>query len=352
VRVLILSTPFDARARLDGSRRAVADLVAALAAERIAEPTVLVGRGGEAPPGARGEFVGDRPVEAFLATLLAQTDVLHSWFAPRAVTASALRLVRLVRRLPVVQTVPSIPRSWWRLPASLCGDVVVTQSDATAIAFVRRGVDARSMMRLPAPFAPPGLVEAQPDAPRDMLLFAGDLEFDDGLERTLSAFATMSVPSALVPHLCVATRDKTARARAVEARLARKVRASSALRERVTFLGEVPSLLPWIAAARAVVLPASTTYAKLDHPRVLLEAIALGVRIIVGAAPSLGELCDDPRVGEVARSTPELRAAMERAFELPAVPSEVARKLLAPTAPVAVARRYGQIYRGLTDRRP
>lgn len=351
MRVLLLSTPFDARARLDGSRRAVADLVSALASERIAEPTVLVGTGGEAPAGARGEFVGNRPIEAFLATLLGQVDVVHTWFAPRAVTAAALRAIRAVRRLPVVQTIPSVPRSMFALSASLCADVVVTSSDATAIAFATHGVDARTMTRVPSPFAAEAITE-RVAAPRDLLLYAGDFEFDDGLEHTLSAFAKMSAPHGVKPHLAVAARTKTAKSAEVEARMRRKVQGSSALRERVSFLGEVPSLLPWIAAARAVLVPASTTFAKLDHPRVLLEAIAAGVRIIVGKAPPLAELCDDPRVGEVARDTSELRQAMERAFELPSIPIDVATRLLAPRRPDVVARRYGELYREVAARRP
>jgi len=350
VRVLLLSTPFDERARLDGSRRAVADLVRGLSSERVAEPTVLVGVGGEAPPGARGEFVGDRPLEAFLTTLLTQVDVVHAWFAPRVITAAALRAVRTVRRKPIVQTVASVPRSLVGLSASLVGDVIVTTSDATAISFATHGIDAKKMMRVASPFAPE-VVQDRVDAPRDLVLYAGDYEFDDGLERTLSALAKASAPHGVLPHLAIAAREKTDRAREVAARIRRRIDGSSALRGRVTILGEVPSLLPWIAASRAVIVPASTTFAKLDHPRVLLEAIALGVRIIVGRASSLAELCDDPRIGEVAHDTSELRDAIERAFELPPIPVEAITKALASRRPESVARRYGEIYERVTTDR-
>lgn len=352
MRVLLLSTPFDRRTHLDGSRRAVADLVAALSLHRIAEPTVLVGVGGEAPAGARGEFVGDRPLEAFLATVLSQVDLVHAWFAPRAVTATALRVARAVRRRPIVQTIPSIPRSFVGLSASLCGDVIVPTSDATAIAFATHGVDARRMAATVSPFLPE-VVSERVDAPRDLVLYAGDYEFDDGLERTLSALAKASAPHGVKPRLAIAARTKTPKAAEVEAKLRKKVESSSALRERVTFLGEVPSLLPWIAASRAVIVPAESTYAKLDHPRVLLEAIALGVRVVVGRAPSLAELCDDPRVGEVAHDTGDLRDAIERAFELPSIPTDAITKVLAPRRPEVVARRYGELYeRALRTRRP
>jgi glycosyltransferase involved in cell wall biosynthesis len=114
----------------------------------------------------------------------------------------------------------------------------------------------------------------------------------------------------------------------------------------------VPSLLPWIAASRGVLVPASTTYAKLDHPRVLLEAMALGVRIIVGTAPSLGELVDDPRVGEIAKDPSELREAMERCFELDPPPPEALVRVLAARRPATVAARYAELYRRALTGRP
>ena len=101
-----------------------------------------------------------------------------------------------------------------------------------------------------------------------------------------------------------------------------------------------------------MLVPASTTYAKLDHPRVLLEALSLGVRIVVGSAPALAELCDDPRVGEVANDPSELREAMERCFELPPPPPEAITKVLAARRPELVARRYHELYqRAITARR-
>ncbi|MBI2394722.1 MAG: glycosyltransferase [Deltaproteobacteria bacterium] len=358
MRVLILSTPFDARARLDGSRCAIADLVAGLVAEQVAEPTVLVTEGGEAPPGARAEHVGRAPLEALLGTLLAQVDVVHAWFAPRVVTATALRALRVARRLPfrstsgglpIVQTVASVPRSFAFASAALAGDVVVATSDATAIALATHGVDARKMVRVPSPFAP-RVPDGTVAAPRDLLLYAGDWEFDDGIDRALHALSRLAPPRGVFPHLAIAARGKTDRAREVEARVRRKVEGGP-LRDRVTILGEVPSLLPWIAASRAVLLPASTTYAKLDHPRALLEAIALGVPIIVGPAPSLTELCDDPRVGEVARDEAELRDAIEGALSRPRVPTDAISKVLSPRRPDVVARRYGELYARATGAR-
>lgn len=350
MRVLLLSTPFDARARLDGSRCAIADLVAGLVAQRVAEPTVLVTEGGEAPPGARAEHVGRGQVEALLGTLLSQVDLVHAWFAPRMVTATALRALRVAKRVPIVQTVPSVPRSFSLASAALAGDVVVATSDATAIALATHGVDARNMVRVPSPFAPRA-PEGTVEAPRDLLLYVGDWEFDDGVDRALQALSRLSPPRGVVPHLAIAARGKTARAREVEARVRKKV-AAGPLRDRVTILGEVPSLLPWIAASRAVLLPASTTFAKLDHPRALLEAIALGVPIIVGPAPSLAELCDDERVGEVARDAAELRDAIENALARPSIPADAILKVLGPRRPDVVARRYGELYARAIARGP
>lgn len=350
MRVLLLSTPFDARARLDGSRCAVADLAHALAARGI-EPTVLVRAGETTPRGAKTFLVRrDARLEAALAAALEQVDLIHAWFAPRLPTATVLRAVRRLRNVPIVQTVASVPRSMFSVGATLAGDVIVPTSDATAIALATAGIDARKMAKIPAPFA--HFAEGLPDpaAPRDLLLYAGDWEFDDGVERTLHAFARMAPPRGVTPHLAIAARVKTERAHEVERKTKKRIADTAALRDRVTLLGEVPSLLPWIAAARGVIVPASTTFAKLDHPRVLLEAIALGVRIVVGAAPSLAELVDDPRIGEVATDAGELREAMERCFSEPPPPANAILKMLAPRRPEVVAGRYAEVYASLIGR--
>ncbi len=352
-RVLVLSTPFDGRAHLDGSRRAIADLVTALAAGGLARPAVLVAEGGVAPSGARSVPVrargAARPLEAAIAAALEDVDVVHAWFAPRLATGSVLRAVRALRGVRVVQTVPSIPRRMRGVRLALAGDVIVPTSDATAIALAVAGVDATRMRRVPAPFAHETSI-ARADAPRDLVLYAGDWEFDDAVDRTLDAFARLAPPRGVTPHLAIAAREKTPRARHVASRARRRIEADDALRGRVTILGELPSLLPWIAAARAVVLPASTTYAKLDHPRVLLEAIALGVRIVVGTAPPLRELVDDPRVGEVARDLSDLREAIERCFEVPGPDAATILEVLGPRRPERVAERYAALYEGLGSR--
>jgi glycosyltransferase involved in cell wall biosynthesis len=343
VRVLLLSTPFDARAHLDGSRRALADLIPALVAEGVT-PTVLVRAGSEAPPGARTFVVrGDDRAEAALAAALADVDLIHAWFAPRMPTAMLLRGVKRVRRIPIVQTIASVPRSMFNVSSTLAGDVIVPTSDATAIAFASAGVDARRMRRIPSPFTTRTDMP-HVEVPRDLLLYAGDWEFDDGVERTLQAFSKMSPPRGVSPHLAIAARAKTKRSIEIE----RKIR--KRLSSHVTILGEVASLLPWIANARGVIVPASNTFAKLDHPRALLEAISFGVRIVVGTAPSLAELVDEPRIGEVASDQGELREAMERCFSEEPPPASAVMKVLAPRQPRIVAGRYVAIYRELIGR--
>lgn len=357
MRVLFLSTPFDGRSHLDGSRLAIADLVPALLAHGVT-PTLLV-RAGEVAPGGARTFVvrGNDRAEAALAAGLAEVDVIHAWFAPRMPTAALLRLVRRVRGLPIVQTIASVPRSMFSVGSTMAGDVIVPTSDATAIALATAGIDARRMARIPAPFLVAGDRGLTPAAsvprggvPRDLLLYAGDWEFDDGIERTLQAFARMAPPRGVTPHLAIAARKKTKHAPEVERKIRKRIADSVALRDRVTILGELPSLLPWVAAARGVIVPASNTFAKLDHPRVLLEALSLGVRIVVGTAPSLAELVDDPRVGEIARDTGDLREAMERCFSEPGPPAAAIARVLSQRHPELVGARYAQIYRDVIDR--
>lgn len=320
--MLLLTTPFDARARLDGTRRAILDLVPALRAHGLS-PWVL------ARPGVTIPSADVVPVDGGLSGVFAAVvrwrrpgDVLHAFATPRRRTVLALQA--LGRGNPVVHTLTSGPVDKRFLPR-------VAETVATSV------VTGRS---LDLPVVPMPFLPEPPPAParvKHLLLFAGDGRLGSGLEETAEAFRAMSTPWGVRPVLGVATRDKSD----AEAAFARAVCAATAGAE---LLGELPSLLPHLAAARAVLLPAAHTLGKLDHPRVLLEALALGTRIVVGSAPTLAELLVDPSLGVVARDAVELREALEDALTA-AGPSVLAvARVLSPRTPPRVAEAYARLY--------
>ena len=333
--MLLVTTPFDARTHLDGARLAALDLARGLVAIGAARPVLLARPGWAPPPECDAAVVDGSPSSLAVLAAIARADVevVHALFAPRRRTALALFALARARRVRLVQTLASSPRAWSR---SLCvGDVVVATSRAAHARLVAVGVGVGRLAIVPLPFAPPSAPPAVPKVPRDLVLDVGDLEFGGGLATTLDAFARIAPRPGAHPALVLAGRRKTPAA----ARIEQKIRG------RARLLGEVPSLLPWIAGARCVLLAAVDTFAKIDHPRALLESIALGTRVIVGPAPSLGELVEEPSLGEVTVDRAALTAAIERAFERPPPDPDAIARVLAPRHPSIVAAAYAELYR-------
>jgi hypothetical protein len=352
MRVLLLTTPLapPGAAPANGATLAAVDLARALAAGGLARP-ILLTRGDVAVPEGCERFAiasdRARDLEVLAAIVRARADVVHAMFAPRAETGVALAAMARLARVPIVQTIASRPRSFARPALALPGRVVVATSRATADALREAGLPDARVVEIPLPFTPPRDVSPPPDrVPGPTLLFAGDYEFGDALAPTLDAFGQLAPPRGMRPTLLIAARAKTRRARTIEAALRARI-AETGLRARV--LGEVPSLLPWILASSAVLLPARDLYAKLDHPRVLLEALSLGVPIVVGGAPSLAELVREGGEGEhgigaIAPDVPSLREATETALiREPFDPSRVLPVLARRRAEV-VAAAYRALY--------
>ena len=250
--------------------------------------------------GAPGAFT-----PAFSANLRAAAWVLlgsrasvwHFVFAPNTRTSSAGKLLKRLRRVPVVQTIASPPRSFDNPNDLFFGDVLVAQS-----AWTRRAVQlSYEGARLAPPrlaVIPPPVPELSPPSAEDVLsvrrslalsaeqrylIYPGDLETSSGADAT--AALAERIPSVLPDLLTVfAYRRKTARATEVAARLsARLPRAST------RFVQNAPNILALLAGAAAVVFPVDDLWGKVDLPIVLLEAMALGVPVVV---LEQGPLCD------------------------------------------------------------
>jgi phosphatidylinositol alpha-1,6-mannosyltransferase len=172
------------------------------------------------------------------------------------------------------------------------------------------------------------------------LLYPGDLETSSGAEAT--AALAERVPSAL-PNLITAFayRRKSSRAAEVAARLAARLPASHA-----RFLENAPNILALLAGAAAVIFPVDDLWGKVDLPIVLLEAMALGVPVIV---LDQGPLQDLNGVAKV----PSLDAAswLAEIGKLLADPARCADQIAAQRVALAerhaaqvVARAYEDLY--------
>lgn len=290
--------------------------------------------------------------------LKSRVDLWHFVFAPNPRSSQVGRYLKALRRLPVVQTIASPPRSFESPRALLFGDQIVAQSEWTRDQFLAQAPELSDRITVippPAPLlAPPSdaaraEVEARlslaPSAP--LFVYPGDLEVSQGAARflDLAILAHRVFPEAT---FVFAYRDKTPRAQEHAREL--QARADAALPEnhKVRFAKNVLSIHALVSRATAIVFPVDDLYGKVDLPIVLLEAMVLGVPVVAldhGTLKSLRGALLLPYEPEAwvewlrrLHSDPRLRA--ERCEE--------GQKAASTTfSPLHVARAYEGIYRKL-----
>jgi len=241
-----------------------------------------------APGGFTPAFSANLRAAAWVL-LGSRASVWHFVFAPNARTSGAGKWLRAIRGVPVVQTIASPPRSFDHPQGLFFGDVLVAQSawtrSAVETSYAGSGLRAPRIEVIPPPVpdvVTPSAAEIA-TVRRDLglapeqryLLYPGDLETSSGAEAT--AALAEHVPSALADVVTVfAYRRKSARAAEVAARLAARLPVSH-----TRFVENAPNILALLAGAAAVVFPVDDLWGKVDLPIVLLEAMALGVPVIV-----------------------------------------------------------------------
>lgn len=326
---------------------------ASLDAAHVEERPVYRGRGRFAPSIWQNARVA--------ATLLAdgRSALHHFFFAPNPRTSRVIRGIRRLRRRPAVHTICSVPARFEGIARHVFADVCVALSAHTADGLKAAGVP--DVLHIPpciAPLRPRldpkerrqaarsfGLPEHRP-----VVLFPGDYGFSD--TASVVADAAQQLGGGGPPLTWVfACRLKRPEDREIEAaimdRLAALVDAGRAL-----FFNQVDNIHDLIAAASLVVLPATSTYAKMDLPLVLLEAMALGRPVLVSDCPPLDELptescgwavpAGDPaalaaRIADVIEDDAALRQRGEAAARM--APERYGRE--------AVAGQYLALYREL-----
>lgn len=313
--------------------------------ERTGVVTVPVYRGG----GAFSPALVDNARAAFHLLARDTSDVWHFVFAPNPASSGFGRFAKRARRVPTVQTVASPPQRFRGAGSWLFGDVVVAQSRWTADRLMAQPRSARVDVvppcvgdLAPVPEAARARIREALDVPvhAPLFVYPGDWETSSGAETVAEAAEaiTRSVDGAYVVFAC---RQKSAAAAHIEAAMKRRLRAL-----RVRFAGELESVLPLIATSAALLFPVDDLRGKVDLPIVLLEAMALGVPIVVARG---GPLDDLEQVHRVPPRDPE--ALVSACIALATLPEYRNRLIGAAKAEVEerfsagrVARMYERLY--------
>ncbi|MBI2892092.1 MAG: glycosyltransferase family 4 protein [Deltaproteobacteria bacterium] len=351
----------------DSAKNLVRDVVRA---SRRHSYRVLVTRGspfdGERERVTSAEIYGDAgaytPGLAQNARVLAhlalgpRADVVHYFFAPNPRTSTIARFVGVVRRRPSIQTVCSAPRDFTDARRILFADLVVVLSEQTRRRFVEAGIDeGRVRLIRPCifPFSPPdprdraaARARFAGTDDRPVILFAGDYQFSTAAETVARAVA--SVVAERPARFVFACRIKQEASR-LEQRRIEELLAASGVLDHVRFWNEVDDMPSLLGATDLIVMPAESLYAKMDVPLVLLEAMSLGVPIVVSDVPPLSEL-HSPEIG--AAVPPGDPAALARAvLDILGDPGrlramgEAARSVVRERfSPDVVARAYENLY--------
>lgn len=244
------------------------------------------------------------------AYLLARSraDVWHFVFAPNPKTSAMGRALRALRRVPVVQTVASPPRSFERARSLLFGDVVVAQSRWTRSqlesALDRAAVSPPARPRVVV--IPPPIGELTARTPEQQARARAELDIDPGvpvfvypgdLETSTGARTVADLCSTLAAELpgaviVFAYRAKTPAAPEIARQLAERLDRAS-----TRFTSSPTDVLALISSATAVLFPVDDLWGKVDLPIVLLESMKLGVPVIAIDHGPLSDLAGAELVG-------------------------------------------------------
>lgn len=239
----------------------------------------------------------------------------HFFFAPNPRTAKAARLASLLRPVPAVQTLCSLPSQGVAIAPSLFARTNVVVSAWAQRRLAAEGLD---LPLIEPAVLPLSRTETGWQSCRerfgDYLLFAGDLRDGGGAEQALKALKAL--------------KDRVV---------------AAGLSNRVHFLGRIDWIGDLVAAARAQLLPATDLTGKMDFPLVLLEGFEAGVPAVVAAESPIAEI-DDEALGKApAADATGLATEVERVLALePRVAEALYKRRFLPSR---MASQYRALYR-------
>jgi glycosyltransferase involved in cell wall biosynthesis len=349
----------------DSSKNLVRDIAGNLQRHT---PT-LMGREGQVSPIDGGQVApvyGARTMASFSPGLRENFDVLrhllwgsdadiwHFFFAPNPRSTAAGRFASAFRRVPCVHTVCSMPPDGTAWKKLLFADVTVALSRFTYDRLRAQGVSKEAVRLIPpsVPALPEpsvserselrskhGLAESAP-----IWIYPGDLEHGGGAEVTLRGLASSDQTDAV---LLMACRDKTPRAAEERARLIDQAKRWG-VDDRVRWVGETPHIHELLALSDFVLLPNSTSFAKMDYPLVVLEAMCMARPVVVGAGTPATELAEDGGAVAVETNGDALAEAVEKLSVDRHARTELGREAralaLRKFSPREVAATYERVY--------
>ncbi len=283
-------------------------------------------------------------------------DIWHFVFAPSSRTTRIAKMAASSRRSRgwtgnIVQTIASTPKKFDK--ALLFGDVAVTMSEHTRGKFLAAGVDPQRILTIaPCAEAPTAATRDEERALRSELdlgdspivLYPGDYETSSGAEtvaRAIRALVTIH-PNVKIVFAC---RPKTSRAARAKAKLVELLE-NEKIAEYTRHVGELESLAPLLSISKVVAFPVDDLYGKVDLPLVLLEALALGIPMVLARGGPLEEI-------HAARYVPPkdhaaLAGEISQLLESPGdLPHKARSRYLQAYRPGVIAAAYDDLYEAL-----
>ncbi|MEO1268062.1 MAG: glycosyltransferase family 4 protein [Myxococcota bacterium] len=257
----------------------------------IADP--IYASGGQFAPRLRDK------ARTLLHMLHRSCDVVHFCFAPnRRTNWLAQFATSTLRRKPSIHTILSVPASFRHIQTMLFSERLVCVSHNTATVLRHHGLSDVHVVPAAIPVSEPLRTQAPEriaafaqrmglDHGEPLVVFPGDYEFSRAAD--VFAEAVMRLWRDVEARFVFACRIKQATSLEREAALRRQLH--EPLRAgRVSFVREVDDMEALLALATVVTLPAESTYAKMDIPLVLLEALAQRTPIVIADTPPLREV--------------------------------------------------------------
>ncbi len=230
-------------------------------------------------------------------------EIVHFCFAPNPRSNLLARLAMKRRKQPSMHTILSVPARFGGIERVLFAQTLVCVSRSTADKLVEAGVQGRvELIKAAIPLHKP-LQDADPhgriaaletslglEPGRPLVVFPGDYEFSQAAD--VFAGAVEELWQHCDADFLFACRIKQPASLAREAEIKKRLEAPLQA-GRVFFHRQIDDMQALLARASVVTLPSESTYAKMDLPLVVLEALAERTPVVLANVAPLRECLGD-----------------------------------------------------------